>query len=188
MASSNTLKDTILELFPDNNNKEISAADMRIFVAAIFDHKEELVIKAQDEADMKSQNANIFEGSVVLISQGDEAGVYISRANNPISLAQLDKVADLAEGGTTPGTDLSDFMIEYIHDKSYLDAEYFYTDGNISNTKLSESTTQIYDINYSYTDGNITQTSIEEIVDGGQVLINYSYISGNIATKIYIFV
>ena len=65
MASSNTLKDQILTLFPDNNNKEISAADMRIFVEAIFNNKEELVIKATDEADMKLKKANIFENSVV---------------------------------------------------------------------------------------------------------------------------
>lgn len=189
MASSNTLKNTILELFPDNNNKEISAADMRVFVNAIFDHKEELVIKAQDEEDMKTKNADIFERSVVLISHaGDESGVYISRANNPISLLQLDKVADLAEGGVTPGTGLSDFMIKYIHNKSYLDAYYTYSGKNISNTALKEGTTQIYDINYTYSGKNINSTSIEEIVDGGHVIITYNYNLGKISSKTYIFV
>ena len=188
MASSNTLKDQVLLLFPDNNNKEISAADMRIFVEAIFDNKEELVIKATDEADMKLKKANIFENSVVLITHsGEDNGVYVSRANNPISLLQLDRVADLAEGSIVPGSGLSDFMIEYQHNKSYLDADYSYLNNNISNIKLKDGVTNIYDINFTYTDNNISQTAVEEI--GGQlVLINYGYANNNIANKTFVFV
>lgn len=186
MASSNTIKDQILTLFPDNNEQEISAADMRIFVHSIFNNKEELISKATDEADMKANNSKIYENSVVLITHaGAESGVYVSRANNPISLLQLDKVADLAEGGIVPGTGLSDFMIEYQHNKAYLDAEYNYYESNISNIKLNEGVTQIYDINFTYTSGNISQTAIQE-VGGQQVLINYSYADNNITTKTYV--
>ena len=183
MASSNTLKNQIFTLFADNDNKEISAADMRIFVEAIFDNKEELVIKATDEADMKSKRAEIFESSVVLITHsGLESGVYVSRANNPISLLQLDKIADLADGTVTPGSGLSDFMIEYQHNKSYLDADYSYASGNISNIKLKDGVINIYDINFTYTDNNISQTAILEI-GGQQVIISYSYTGSNITSK-----
>jgi len=186
MASSNTIKDQILTLFPDNNEREISAADMRIFVHSIFNNKEELVIKATDEQDMKEQKSKIFEGSVVLITHdGDNSGVYVSRANNPISLLQLDKVADLADGSITPGSPLSNFMIEYTHNKSYLDAEYFYNSGNISNIKLKSGGVQIYDINYTYTLGDISQTSIQEI-NGQQVIISYEYTNNNINSKTYV--
>ncbi len=188
MASSNTLKDQILTLFPDNNNKEISAADMRIFVEAIFDNKEELVIKATDQADMKTQNAKIFENSVVLITHaGNESGVYVSRANQPISLLQLDKVADLAEGGVVPSTGLSDFMIEYVHNKSYLDAYFSYSQGNISNMQLKENNVVIYDVNFSYSQGNISQTSIEEVSSTHQTIISFAYANNNISSKTYVF-
>jgi len=188
MASSNTLKNTILELFPDNLNKEISAADMRVFVNAIFDNKEEIVIKAWDETEMKTLRDKIFEGSVVMITHsGEESGVYVSRANNPISLLQLDKVADLAEESIIPSSAMEDFMVRYVHNKAYLNAEYSYTNNNISNIKLNEGVAQIYDINFTYTDNNITQTAIEEIESTHQVIITYGYLNNNISTKTYIF-
>ena len=185
MESSNTINDQIITLFPDNNEQEISAAYMRIFVHSIFNNKEELICKATDEADMKLNNSKIYENSVVLITHaGAESGVYISRANNPISLLQLDKVADLAEGGIVPGSGLSDFMIEYQHNKAYLDAEYNYYESNISNIKLNEGVTQIYDINFTYTNNNISQQAIQEI-GGQQVIISYGYLNNNISTKTY---
>ncbi len=187
MASNNPAKDLILTLFPDNNTQEISAADMRIFVHSIFNTKEEIITKATDEQDMKSKNTRIYENSVVLITHADtENGVYISRVNNPISLLQLDKVADLSQGSTVPGTALSDFMIEYTHNKSYLDAVYSYISGNISNIKLKDQSVDIYDINFTYTSGNITQTAIQEINSAVQVLINFTYTSGNITQKTFI--
>ena len=185
MATSNTIKDQILTLFPDNNQQEISAADMRIFVHSIFNTKEEIIIKATNEDDMKSQKSKIYENSVVLISAaGAESGVYVSRANNPISLLQLDKIADLADGGIIPGSALSDFMVEYQHNKTYLNAAYSYQDNNISNINLSDQGVQIYDINFTYENSNISQTAIQE-VNGQQVIISYEYSNGNIATKIY---
>lgn len=186
MPSSNTLKDQILTLFPDNNTKEISAADMRIFVNAIFNNKEELVIKAIDEADMKSKRDKIFWNSIVIITNEENSGVYVSRVNNPISLLQLDKVADLVDSAITPGTPLSEFMIEYIHKKSYANAAYSYQNNNISNIVLSTQGIDIYDINFTYTNNNISQTAIQEI-GGLQVLINYAYQNNNIALKTYIF-
>ena len=186
MASSNTTKDLILELFPDNNTQEISAADRRIFVHSIDNTKEELIIKAIDEADMKDNNTRIYENSVVIITgSGSENGVYVSRVNTPISLLQLDKIADLAEGAVLPGSALADFMLEYQHLKIYLDAEYSYLNGNISNIKLKEGISQIYDINFLYQDGNITQTAIQEIA-GQQVIISYFYTDNNISSKTYI--
>ncbi len=186
MASNNTIKDQILTLFPDNNTQEISAADMRIFVHSIFGNKEELVNKYTDEAEMKLGNSKIYENSVVIITHGgDNTGVYISRVNQPISLLQLDKIADLADGSAIPGTPISDFMIEYIHNKSYLDAVYSYTNNNISNIALNQGITQIYDINFTYTNNNISQTAIQEI-GGSQVLVNYSYTGKNITSKTYV--
>lgn len=186
MASSNTLKDQVLLLFPDNNTKEISAADMRVFVESIFDNKEELVIKATDTADMKSQNAKIFENSVVLITgSGSENGVYVSRANNPISLAQLDKIADLADGIIDAQSELALFMTNYTHYKSYLNAVYSYTGKNISNIALNDGAIQLYDINFTYTDKNITQQAIQEI-GGDQVIVSYFYTGKNITSKMYV--
>lgn len=185
MASANPAKDLVLNLFPDNNTREISAADMRIFVHSIFNTKEEIVIKALDEADMKLKKDKIWEGSIVIINgAGSENGVYVSRANNPISLLQLDKIADLAEGAVLPDTPLADFMLEYIHSKAFLDAAYSYTNNNISNIALTKGAAQIYDINFTYTNNNITQQAIQE-VGGQQVIISYSYLNNNISTKIY---
>lgn len=186
MASNNTIKDQILTLFPDNNTQEISASDMRIFVHSIFGNKEELVNKATDEADMKINNTKIYENSVVLITAaGVDSGVYVSRVNQPISLLQLDKIADLAEElGGISGTPISDFMIKYTHDKSYLNAVYSYTGKNISNTALYDGVSQIYDINYTYSGKNITQTAIQE-VGGQQVIVSFLYTGNNITSKNY---
>lgn len=185
MASNNTIKDQILTLFPDNNTQEISASDMRIFVHSIFGNKEELVNKATDEADMKINNTKIYENSVVLITAaGVDSGVYVSRVNQPISLLQLDKIADLAEGTVTPDSDISNFMIKYTHDKSYLNAVYSYTGKNISNTALYDGVSQIYDINYTYSGKNITQTAIQE-VGGQQVIVSFLYTGNNITSKNY---
>ena len=180
------IKDLILELFPDNNTMEISAADMRIFIHSVFNTKENLIVKATDEADMKSKKSDIFLNSVVIITHaGSESGVYISRSNNPISLLQLDKVADLADGSAIPGTPISDFMVKYIHNKSYLNAEYVYASGNIIQTKLKSQGNNIYVIDYTYSSGNLSQTAIQEI--GATVLctINFAYTNGNITSKTY---
>jgi len=108
MASSNTLKDQILALFPDNNNREISALDMRTFVDAVFDSKEELVIKVPTAADIKIQKLKIFEKSIVIIEEETaNNGVYVSNVNNPISINQLTKIADTFIGSPGSGNLLS---------------------------------------------------------------------------------
>jgi len=189
MASSNTLKNAILELFPDNNNKEISAADMRAFVNTIFDNKEELVVKIIMKSELKANKSKIFEGSIVLITaDGDDTGVYVSKANNPISILQLERVADLANGSISPSTPISDFMIEYTHQKNYLNAEYIYSGKNIIQTLLKDETVNIYSVDYLYTGNNISQTSITEIGTSKTVYINFSYTNNNITDKIYIII
>lgn len=188
MASSNTLKDQILTLFPDNNTKEISAADMRIFVNSVFDNKEELVQKVETAADIKTNNAKIFWHSIVIIYNSiEDNGVYLSKANNPISILQLEKIADISSGTGGPNLgDLGDFMVDFIHAKSYSDAEYFYSDGDIIKTELTQETVRTYDIDYTYTNGYITLTSITEILTGNIVHITFGYLDNNIKTKTYV--
>lgn len=189
MASSNILKDQILELFPDNNTKEITAADMRIFVNSIFDSKEEFVQKIETADDIKLNNSKIFENSVVIIwNDYINNGVYISKANNPISILQLIKIANLSTT-TEDDSDLSNFINQYNKNKNYSDSLYFYDlDGNIIKTELTTQGIRTYNIFYTYTLGDITLLSIEDIIANNAVHINFSYLNGNISQKIYVFV
>ena len=96
MASSNTLKDEILALFPDNLVQEISALDMRNYVHGIFDNKEELIVKVETAQDIKLNKLKIFEKSLISIyNDGPNNGLWMSTANNPIRLTQFIKIADL---------------------------------------------------------------------------------------------
>ncbi len=189
MASSNPLKDQILTLFPDNNTKEISASDMRIFVNTIFNSKEELVTKVETKEDIKDNNSTIFWNSVVIIWNSlEDNGVYLSKANNPISILQLEKIADISSENPHSLSDLGDFMVDFLHAKSYSDAEYFYQNGDITKTELTQETVRTYDINYTYTTGDITLSSITELLTGNIVHISFGYDGGNISTKTYVIV
>ncbi len=94
--TNNTLKDSILDLFPDNNNHEITAEDMRIYVGAIFDNKEELVIKIPNEASIPANNTKIFEASLVIVyDDHGKTGLYVSKVNQPSTLSEMIKISSL---------------------------------------------------------------------------------------------
>ncbi len=91
--TNNTLKNDILALFDDNHDNEISASDMRLYIEAIFDSKEELVVKVSSLGDLPSSNTNIFEGSLVVVyNDGDNTGLYLSKINQPVSLDDIYKI------------------------------------------------------------------------------------------------
>ncbi len=82
--TNNTIKDQIIALFQDNADNEISAADMRIYIEAIFNSKEEIITKIALETDLPSSNDNIYEGSLVIIyNDGETSGLYLSTTNQP---------------------------------------------------------------------------------------------------------
>lgn len=102
MASSNTIKNDILALFPDNNTREISASDVRAFVEGVFGDREVVIVKIATASDLASQSSKIFEDSIVIVyNEPANNGVYLSVTNNPYSLTQLKKIAGLLEGTAT---------------------------------------------------------------------------------------
>lgn len=112
MASSNTTRDEVLALFPDNLNQEISASDMRIYVNAVFDDREVKVVKIEKVIHLPPRNSNIYEHTIVLVYNDtiDNNGVYLSKVNQPIAKVQLTKIAGVADG-TIDGVLLSDGTI-----------------------------------------------------------------------------
>jgi len=118
--SNNDLKDQILALFPDNNNYEITAADMRIYIEAIFGDKEVVIIKIRNLSDLPANNSNIYEGSLVVIYSdvnSDNIGLYLSKVNqptNPSDLIQLSNISGVAAGSFERGG------LEYDNIKYYL--------------------------------------------------------------------
>ena len=189
MESNNTIKDQILTLFPDNNNKEISASDMRIFVHSIFNTKEDTVVKIETADDIRDNNTRIYYNSVVIIwNDVQHKGVYLSKANQPIDIVQLEKIAELNTSGTDPepGTDLGLFMYNYNHDKLYSDANYFYSNGNIIKTELTTNNVRSYDIDYLYNNDNIEQISITDLSTNNTVHITFTFDGNdNIKYKVY---
>lgn len=203
MASSNTLKDQILALFPDNDSAEISALDMRTFVNAVFDSKEEIVVKVPTAADIKIQKADIFEKTLVVIeNETANNGVYVSNANNPISLLQLTKIADTFVGSPGSGNLLSDgsvpmdtgysptdlldiatkqFVIDSVASAASgnpypIDTyENFLYDFNTS--KIANEAEFFYDVN-----GNIQSLNIRNDVIVFYV-VDFTYLNGDIETK-----
>ena len=109
MASSNNTKDQILALFPDNNNFEIAAADMRTYVEAIFSDKEVIIIKIKSIADLAANNANIYEGSLVVIYNdidNNNVGIYLSTTNQPTDISeliQISKITGVSDGSFERG-------------------------------------------------------------------------------------
>ena len=88
--TNNTTKDQILALFEDNFDNEISAADMRVYIEAIFE-KEEKIIKVPNIGSI-SAHINIYEGSLVIIYQGIDKGLYLSIINQPQVIGDLIKI------------------------------------------------------------------------------------------------
>lgn len=199
MASSNNLKNQILALFPDNNNKEISAADMRVFVNAVFDNKEEIVVKIPGAADIKLNKDRIFEKTIVILESSDK-GIWLSRVNNPISISQLTLIASLDGTPIFTGGNLnSDGSVPMddgyvpslpldIATKEYADSLASgnpYPIGTVENflytfnyIKVSNEAEFIYDI-----DGNIESVIV---TDGNISLytISFVYYMGNVISRL----
>ena len=88
-----SLKNDILALFQDNFNNEISAQDMRTYIEAIFDEKEEPVIKIPTLAVLASNNTKIYEGSLVVVYNDlTNTGIYLSKINQPAAVTDLWKL------------------------------------------------------------------------------------------------
>jgi len=97
MASNNISRDEALSLFLENINGDITAEDMRLFVNGIFDDKEVIIRKYQEFDDLITDNADVYEGSLVAI-YGDnclsDLGIYMSLANQPTSSSQFKKLTN----------------------------------------------------------------------------------------------
>lgn len=89
-----TLKDSILVLFQDNVMGGISAEDMRVFINAIFDSKENEVqvfdtLKKVDEYQLQNPTYPVLNNDFIVITDPDdtsminERGIYISTKDNP---------------------------------------------------------------------------------------------------------
>lgn len=91
--TNNTIRDEILGLFDDNANNEISAADMRTYINAIFASKEEIVTKISTATDLAANNTNIYEGSLIIVyNDGVNTGLYLSPVNQPTDITELIKI------------------------------------------------------------------------------------------------
>jgi len=89
MANS---KQYILSLFPDNNNNEISAADMRIFVNAIFDEEVDTtaiidnLFSTDGQVPLSANQGRIVDGKITIV----EADV--SGKENSLGLGSVNQV------------------------------------------------------------------------------------------------
>ncbi len=97
MTQNNIIRNQILSLFPDNDNYEITAQDMRTFVNAIFLNKEELVVKIEKMIDLESNNSNIYVDSLVVVFKDDtnQSGIYLSKKDQPRKPSDLIKLSFL---------------------------------------------------------------------------------------------
>lgn len=94
--TNNITKDEVLALFPDNSNNEINAADMRSYVEAIFGDKEVLINKIRKMVDLAGSNADIYEGSLVVVfndPEPEKIGIYIARQNQPVDEEDLQQIS-----------------------------------------------------------------------------------------------
>lgn len=101
--TNNDVKNQVLALFPDNANFEITASDMRMYVEAIFADKEVVIIKIPTASDLAFHNANIFEGSLVVIyndSTEGVVGIYMSMVNQPTLMTDLIQLSSVSGGGS----------------------------------------------------------------------------------------
>jgi len=106
MSSNNNLKDQVLALFPDNNNFEITAQDMRLYIEAIFGDKEVVIIKIKQMSDLAFNNSRIYEGSMVVIyndANPDRVGIYLSKVNQPTVETDLIQVTRIGQGTSFRG-------------------------------------------------------------------------------------
>ena len=102
MTQNNIIKDQVLALFPDNNNYEITAEDMRTYVEAIFSSKEEVIMKIPTMNDLAANNTNIYKDSLVAVTDDNtnQSGIYVSNKDQPRSPADLTKLSFLSNEWT----------------------------------------------------------------------------------------
>lgn len=114
--TNNNKKDILLRLFADNTVGNITAATLRQFISDIFDDKEVIINKFQTlDAFEAQENSNIFEGSLVVITNSTpkENGIYISQINQPKERKFLTQISN----NTTP-LNVSKETYEYISSKN----------------------------------------------------------------------
>lgn len=163
MTQNNIIKNQILALFPDNNNYEITAADMRTYVEAIFNSKEEIIIKIDKMVDLISNNSNIYKDSIVAVTKDDEnqSGLYVSKKDQPRSVLDLIKLSFVdSEWSKIPSNIFVDVNSDYIVQKS---TEFLYIDTTnnpvqitIPNNLPDNSTIEIADFSSTFDINNVT--------------------------------
>ena len=80
-----SIKNKILNLFLDNNRKDITPSDMRIFVNNIFDTKENTIRKLDEINDLNRVYPNpILKNDIILIyNDFENNGIYLVKKDNP---------------------------------------------------------------------------------------------------------
>ncbi len=86
--TNNTTHQEIIDLFPDNTDNSISAEDMRLSMNGIFTDREVKVVKISDFSDLPLA-LNIYEGTLVIVYQGTDTGLYLSLINQPQQESEL---------------------------------------------------------------------------------------------------
>lgn len=102
--TNNYTKNTLLTLFADNVNGNITAETLRTFISSTFDTTEVIVNKFQSLSHFEAQaNPTIWEGSLVVIydSTPAENGLYRALINQPqdrqflVQVSNNDKVESI---------------------------------------------------------------------------------------------
>lgn len=93
------LKDRILNLFLDNIVKDITAADMRTFVNAVFDGKENTIRKLDKIKDItRVFSVPIFKGDLIVVYNDPENnGIYMAMKDKP-QITDLELIGYSGEG------------------------------------------------------------------------------------------
>jgi len=111
--ASKKLEKTILNLFEPNITESISAEDLQIFTAAIFQASESVIHKFDNKNDVDSfRNSNpdipIYKNDIVILTNlSTEAGIYSAKADLPF-FKDLEIIADLSTDLDISINDLQD--------------------------------------------------------------------------------
>jgi len=176
----NPTKDAVLALFPDNNTQEISAADIRTFVNAVFDVKEDLVIKLDLASDLILEKSRIFYRTIVIVENDTKElnGIYLSKVDNPINIVQCTKITNINEYvNIFPDHTAESFINKYENYKESYEANFYYDiNDDISSLEVVDSSNVIYyTVEFSYDiNGNISSKKIIDS-DGNYAIITFSY-------------
>jgi len=175
MTQNNIIKNQVLALFPDNNNYEISAADMRTYVEAIFSSKEEIVVKIEKMIDLQPNNSNIYKDSLVVVfnDNTNQSGIYLSKKDQPRTPQDLIKLSFLDNEWTKiPEKIYVNINSDY---EASLSGEFIYADTTdnaititIPNSLELNSTIEIVDSSSNFDVNNVTVIDSEGANIGGE--------------------